>query len=461
MTENDRHLESRDYTDLLLPMRNTLVRYILSLGVAATIILLPLFVRDRYDPLRPRLVATPYFEKTSSLPCLLLSSSPNWFQNDYQPMSDRERFRAPVRPKNAATSFKSCGVQNLGVDEQLWGQFGQPGDKKALLTAIYHSLRYLQSDAAGAAYGRYRVPEITRERVYRSLVRFRQLVLSSKSAAELEAAVKREFVFYQSVGKERGVGDVLFTAYYEPVYAASRVPTPEYRYPLYRRPPGLDSWPKPHPTREQLEGKDALQASKGKLRGLELFWLRDRLQAYMIHIQGSARLVLPDGTQTTVGYAGHTANNYTSIGRALADDGKLPLEGMTMPKILQYFKEHPQDLNIYIPRDKSFVFFQENHGAPATGSISVPLSASRSIATDKSLMPPGALALIRAPFPFKNSKGAMEFHTVSRYVLDQDTGGAIKGPGRVDYFVGTGDEAGDRAGVTVADGQLYYLLLKK
>jgi membrane-bound lytic murein transglycosylase A len=262
------------------------------------------------------------------------------------------------------------------------------------------------------------------------------------------------------VGKD-GLGNVLFTAYYEPVYAASPVPTPEYRYPLYRRPSNLEAWPKPHPTREQLEGKDGLQSSKGKLRGLELIWLRDRLQAYMIHIQGSARLVLPDGKQTTVGYAGHTAYNYSSIGRALADDGKLPLEGMTMPKILQYFKDNPGELNIYIPRDKSFVFFQENHGEPAMGSISVPLTASRSIATDKSLMPPGALALIRAPFPFKNPQGGMDFRTVSRYVLDQDTGGAIKGPGRVDYFLGTGDEAGDRAGVTVADGQLYYLLLKK
>jgi membrane-bound lytic murein transglycosylase A len=346
------------------------------------------------------------------------------------------------------------------VDEQLWGSFGQSGDKEALLAAINHSVRYLQSDAAAAAYQRYRVTEITRQRVLRSLLRFQQLLISSNSAAELEAAVKREFVFYQSVGKD-GLGNVLFTAYYEPVYAASRVPTPEYRYPIYRRPPNIKSWSKPHPTRKELEGVDGLQGSKGRLRGLELFWLRDRLEAYLAHIQGSARLILPDGTETSVGYADNTAYNYSSIGRELADDGKLPLEGMTMPIILKYFKEHPAELNTYIPRDRSFVFFQENHGAPALGSISVPLTASRSIATDKSLMPPGALALIRAPIPFKTPNGAMEFHTVSRYVLDQDRGGAIRGPGRVDYFLGTGSNAGDRAGVTVADGQLYYLLLKQ
>lgn len=443
-------------------MKRTLVCYTLSLGVGIWIILYTLFPssRDQDHAGQQGKVATSSLKEMSTLPCLLLTSSPNWFQNDYKPISDQERFREPVQPKKAAISFQNCSTQNLGVDEQLWGELGQSGDKQGLLTAIDQSLRYLQSSTAAAAYQRYRVAEVTRERVYRSLVRFRQLVLSSRSPEQLEAAVKREFVFYQSVGKD-GLGNVLFTAYYEPVYAASRVPTPEYRYPLYRRPSNLEAWPKPHPTREQLEGKDGLQSSKGKLRGLELVWLRDRLQAYMIHIQGSARLVLPDGKQTTVGYAGHTAYNYSSIGRALADDGKLPLEGMTMPKILQYFKDNPAELNIYIPRDKSFVFFQENHGEPAMGSISVPLTASRSIATDKSLMPPGALALIRAPFPFKNPQGGMDFRTVSRYVLDQDTGGAIKGPGRVDYFLGTGDEAGDRAGVTVADGQLYYLLLKK
>lgn len=86
--------------------------------------------------------------------------------------------------------------------------------------------------------------------------------------------------------------------------------------------------------------------------------------------------------------------------------------------------------------------------------------AERSIATDQSLIPPGALALIRAHVPFVDASGTLEHRIVSRYVLDQDTGGAIKGAGRVDYFLGTGKQAGDRAGVTVSKGQLYYLLLK-
>ncbi|MCC5598282.1 murein transglycosylase A [Nostoc favosum] len=349
-----------------------------------------------------------------------------------------------------------CQGDTSCLDELLYGEIP---DKKALISAIARSLQYLQTANAAAAYQNYQVAGITRDRIIKSLKRFRELLLTTNSARELHQATLREFVLYQSVGKDTK-GSVLFTAYYEPLYAASRVPTAEYRYPVYRLPPDLNSWTKPHPTREELEGADGLQGAKGKLRGLELFWFRDRLEPYLAQIQGSARLQLPDGSQTTIGYAGNIAYNYKSIGRELANDGKLPLEGMTMPIILDYFQKHPQELNIYIPRDRSFVFFQENHGEPAQGSINVPLTAERSIATDKSLMPPGALALIRASIPFANPTGKMEERIVSRYVLDQDTGGAIKGAGRVDYFLGTGKLAGDRAGVTVSNGQLFYLLLQ-
>ncbi|MFN6468451.1 MAG: murein transglycosylase A [Nostoc sp. SerVER01] len=354
------------------------------------------------------------------------------------------------------TPITCCQGDASCLDEVIYGELS---NKKALLTAIDRSLQYLKTQGAATAYQNYQVAGISRDRVFKSLQRFRKILLKTNSPTELHQAIEKEFVYYQSVGKDNK-GAVLFTAYYEPLYAASRVPTAEYRYPVYRLPPDINSWSKPHPTRLQLEGADGLQAAKGKLRGLELFWFRDRLEPYMVQIQGSAKLQLTDGTQTTIGYAGNTAYNYKSIGRELANDGKLPLEGMTMPIILDYFQKHPQELNIYIPRDRSFVFFQENHGEPAQGSINVPLTAERSIATDKSLMPPGALALIRASIPLVNSTGNMEERIISRYVLDQDTGGAIKGAGRVDYFLGTGKIAGDRAGVTVSNGQLFYLLLK-
>lgn len=358
--------------------------------------------------------------------------------------------------------FPCCEGDTSCLDRQIWGESSQQSDRKILLSSIDSSLQYLQTARAKNTYERYeknKVPGISRERVIESLQRFRQLLLETKSAAELNQAVAEEFVFYQSVGNDKK-GKVLFTAYFEPLYIASREQTAEYRYPIYAIPPDLKEWERPHPTRLDLEGADGLQGGEGKLKGLELFWFKSRLEPYMMQIQGSAKLRLLDGTQTSVGFAGNVAHNYQSIGKALIDDGELPSSGVTMPTILEYFEKDPKKLDVYIPRDPSFVFFQENKGAPARGSIQVGLSAERSIATDKSLMPPGALALIRGHFPFATDSGDMKHRTVSRYVLDQDAGGAIKGAGRVDYFLGTGKIAGDRAGVTVTNGQLYYLLLK-
>lgn len=343
----------------------------------------------------------------------------------------------------------------LGRDERLW----EVPDRETLLTAIDRSLQYLNSPRAIRVYRNYPIQEISRDRVLRSLRRFRTLLLESNSPRELQEKVKQEFVFYQSIGSDR-LGTVLFSAYFEPIYQASRVPTSEYRYPIYQAPPNLASWPLPHPPRKELEGEDGLQGPQGKLKGLELFWLRSRWEAYLIHIQGSAKLNLTDGTQTTVGYAGNTRKNYTSVGGELAKDGKISLEELTLPRIFQYFDKHPEELNDYLTRDESFVFFVEKHGTPATGSIGVSLSEKRSIATDKKLMPPGALALIHTSIPEFNDEGELVETHFSRYVLDQDAGGAIKGAGRVDYFVGSGEQAGEIAGLTRSYGQLYYLLLK-
>lgn len=348
--------------------------------------------------------------------------------------------------------------EELGLDEQIWRNSGQKGDKQALLTSIDYSLRYLRSPKAVQAYGRYRVAGITRDRVIRSLERFKQLVLTSDSPEELQAAVGREFVFYQAIGKD-SQGTVGFTGYFEPTYTGSRRRTAEYRYPLYRLPANFGNWSRPHPTRLQLEGEDGTSGN-GRLRGLELVWLRDRLEAFLVQIQGSARLQLTDGSVMTVGFAGKTNQPYRSIGRELVNDRKMQLEGLTLPAVIEYFKSSPEEMNRYLPRNPSFVFFRETGGAPAMGYIGVPVTAERSIATDKSLMPPGALALIHAQIPYPNRNGDLEQRRVSRYVLDQDTGGAIKGPGRVDIFMGTGTLAGDRAGLINSTGELYYLLLK-
>lgn len=354
----------------------------------------------------------------------------------------------------ALESGSESNLSALGLDDRLWGQ---PSDRAALITAIDHSLSYLQTPAASEAYRNYRVPGISLNRVQRSLERFRQLVLTARSAEGLQAAVLQEFDLYESIGTD-GNGTVSFTGYFEPIHTASRTPTAEYRYPLYRLPPDFKQWPTPHPTRAELEGVDGQQAEK--LRGLEIAWLRDRLEAYLVQVQGSARLQLTDGTTVSVGYAGRTDYPYVSIGRELVNAGKIAEADLTLDAVVTYFRQHPDELDRYLPRNNRFIFFKETTGTPATGSLRVPVTAERSIATDKTLMPPGALAIIQTQLPQVDPQGNVAATSVSRFVLDQDTGGAIRGAGRVDLFMGTGVAAGNRAGLINDTGRLYYLLLK-
>jgi membrane-bound lytic murein transglycosylase A len=352
-----------------------------------------------------------------------------------------------------AFPLKAVSNPSISVDEQLFSS-----DKSALVKAIDHSLKYLQTDKAQEVYENYPMTEFSREKVIASLKRFRTLLLKSTTPQQLQKAVEREFVFYQSVGHDNQ-GTVSFTGYFQPVYKASRYPTAEYRYPLFRKPDDFDDWQTPHPTRRDLEGTDGL-GTNSMIRGNELVWLNDRLKAYLIQVQGSAKLELTDGSTMTIGYNGATDYPYTSLGKELIKDGKIPPEEMSLPRLTQYLEEHPAELSIYLPRNKRFVFFEETGGRPAYGSLNVPVTDERSIATDKSIMPPGALALIRTKIPQLNSELELTTPVVSRYVVDQDTGSAIKGAGRVDIFFGTGNLAKTKAGLVDWTGELYYLLLK-
>ncbi|GBF81729.1 hypothetical protein AsFPU1_3149 [Aphanothece sacrum FPU1] len=354
------------------------------------------------------------------------------------------------------TQVKPTAINSAwGKDEQIWKT---GGDKWALIRSISYSLRYLNTQKAAQDYQNYPIPGITLDRVKSSLIRFKELLKTAKTPEEFQKNVEKEFILYQSQGNDNQ-GTVHFTGYFEPVYTASRQPTSEYRYPLYRQPQNFNNWSKPHPTRLELEGKDGLGNTK-LLKGNELIWMSDRLEAYLVQIQGSAKLQLTDGKTISVGYDGSTEYPYVSIGKELVNDGIFPLDKLTLPILIEYLTKNPEQLSNYLPRNNRFIFFRETNGAPPQGSIGVPVTAERSIATDKSIMPPGALALIKTPIPYTTNTGEIETKLVSRYVLDQDTGSAIKGPGRVDIFIGTGKIAGDRAGLISNTGQLYYLLLK-
>ncbi len=375
---------------------------------------------------------------------LICAVPPCYMQTDFQRPAEAAELKlaqaiVPIAPR-------AVNPLTLDITDDLL-----ESDRPNLLQAIANSIQYIQTPSADK---RYPVAGISRDLMERSLVRFHRLVQVSRTAKDLQQAVNREFDLYQSVGRD-GNGTMQFTGYYEAVYKASRTRTKEFQYPLYRLPPDFDQWRSPHPTRTMLEGSQ-------QLSGLEIAWLSDRFQAFLVHVQGSARFELPDGNLLTVGYAGKTDQPYRSVGAEIVRDGKMRLEDVTLQTLIEYFKNNPQDLVTYLNRNPSFVFFRETNGRPATGSLGLPVSAERSIATDKKIFPAGGIAIVRTEIPFENPiTGKLELRPIQRFVLDQDTGGAIRGAGRADIFMGTGDRAKQRAGLIKGDGELYYLVLKR
>jgi len=337
-------------------------------------------------------------------------------------------------------------------------------DKPSLLRAVGQSIRYMESPSSRKEY-----PQngITHGRALRSLELFRRDLRESRSSAEFAGKIERHFDVYMSAGYD-GRGSVLYTGYYEPVIRASRKRAGAYRFPLYRLPRDLVKDEKgralgrrtplgdtlPYYTRKEIDGGGALEG-----RGLELAWLENALDAYVIHIQGSASLLLADGTIMKVGYAGKNGHPYSSLGAALIRDKKLVQTEASLDRIRAWFRRHPDELFPYLFENKSYVFFTETDGGPY-GSIGVEVTPRRTIATDKSIFPRAAVAFLDTPLPARNGEGEIVVEPYRGFALDQDTGGAIRSAGRVDLFFGTGPEAEDLAGRTRSVGRLYYLFAR-
>ncbi len=281
-------------------------------------------------------------------------------------------------------------------------------------------------------------------------------------SGQVLSQIHQDFDVYESVGWDGG-GGVLFTGYYSPVFKASRTSapgspgSPGFQYPLYKKPANLTADPisgevhGTHPSRAQLEDSRTLA-------GTELVYLQSQLDAYIIQVNGSAKLEMADGTIMYVGFAATNGHEYTSIGQELIKDGKISADRLSLPTLRAYFRSNPNELDGYIRRNDRFVFFREYSGDtwPA-GSLGFKVTAERSLATDKAIFPRGCVVLVTTD---KAPAGGWALPR-SQLMLDQDTGGAIRAPGRGDIYFGIGPTAEASAGRQAAEGRLYYLLLKR
>lgn len=194
------------------------------------------------------------------------------------------------------------------------------------------------------------------------------------------------------------------------------------------------------------------------LKGQELVWLSDPFEVYIAHVQGSAKVRLPDGQIITVGYAATNGHEYASVAERLVSDGRIPSDRISLATMIDYFKANPHEVNMYVQVNPRFVFFQSGEGTPR-GSLNEPVIPWRTIATDKSIFPRGCLAFLTTTLP-QLQDGGISIGTYDGFALDQDTGGAIRAPGRCDIYMGEGDEAGQLAGQTYQEGRLYYVFVR-
>ena len=293
--------------------------------------------------------------------------------------------------------------------------------------------------------------------------------LESPDAETARAFFETWFLPHRVHGARRNA-EGLITGYYEPLLHGSLTPSERYRYPLYGRPEELliiDLGERfPSLARERVRGRLVgnrvipyytradIESDSGLLEGDELLWLDDPNELFFLHIQGSGRIRLDDGTMVGVGYADQNGHPYRAIGKVLVDRGELALDEVTLFSIRRWLRDNPENAAELLNQNPSYVFFvlRDSPSEGPVGSLNVPLTPGRSLAIDPTLVSLGVPIWLDSHYPGKPEE------PLQRLVLAQDTGGAIRGNLRADLFWGHGSEAEMLAGEMKSAGSLLVLL---
>ena len=286
------------------------------------------------------------------------------------------------------------------------------------------------------------------------------------------AAIRRYFESWfvpNQIRAPDGADSGLITGYYEAMLHGSRKRGGDYQSPLYRVPDDLltidlgSIYPelKGKRVRGRLVGKKVVpyntraEIERADMGGKELLWVNDPVEAFFLEVQGSGRVQLDNGETVRVNYADQNGHPYKAIGRWLIDQGELPPGGATMQSIRAWIAANPARRQELFNANPSYVFFREERLADPSigpkGALGVPLTPGRSVAIDPQLLPLGA------PIFLATTESASEV-PMQRLVMGQDTGGAIRGAVRADFFFGFGTEASENAGRMKQRGQIWVLM---
>ncbi|MCZ4281198.1 MltA domain-containing protein [Kiloniella laminariae] len=290
---------------------------------------------------------------------------------------------------------------------------------------------------------------------------------TAESPRDISLWMEENLVPYQVYNNDSREGT--FTGYYEAELKGSLVQDATYKYPLYGVPQDLVSI-KLSDFDEELKGTvlagrvegnrlipyhDRNEIEKGVLdnKAVEVLWADDPVDVFFLHIQGSGMVTLPDGQIIRVGYAGNNGHKFYAIGRALIDEKVLPKDQVSMQSIRDWLRANPDKAREIMNRNKRFIFFRKIEGDGPIGAMGVPLTPARSLAVDPRFMPLGVPLWLDTTWPGSD-------RPLQRLMVAQDTGSAIRGPIRGDFFWGPGEAALAQAGGMKQKGS-YYLLLPK
>lgn len=372
-------------------------------------------------------------------------------------------------------TFNSCGVcSSAQLITRSPNFFIDDGNSEDLRTALQHQLAYLGRLKGGKdiiiGNRSYSPAELKR-----SLIAFSEIITLNLSPAEQDRLIREQFTIYQAAGRQgSGTKQLLVTGYYEPVLQGSLSKDPPFIHPLYAPPNDLivrssasgqkeigrlEAAPggtlRPYWTREEID-------SSSRLQGHELVYLKDRFDAFLLHVQGSGKVQLPDGEIRAIRYRANNGHPYSSIGKLLVDQKILSLAETDVPAIRDYLgKLSDSEVTKILNHNRRYIFFGWGSGEFPRGSIGLPLTPERSIAIDGTVLPMPTIAYLVTRRPVFNNDGSISHWVpLRRFVLPQDTGSAIKGAGRADFFWGSGEYAEKAAGTMKEQGKLYFLIKK-
>ena len=373
--------------------------------------------------------------------------------------------------KEKATTSK----ETLIPVHYFYPDFFDDMDLGSLEQAVANNLEYLNRLSPEQTF-RYGLNQFSRDQVIETQVALLDILKNTQGEREIKKKIKKNFLLYRAAGRAEDK-KVLFTGYFEPIYDARISPDDEYKYPIYCLPEDLvkidlslfkdkykgeniiarieDNRVLPYYTRMDIENNKILENKK-----LEIAWLKNPIDVAFLQIQGSGRLRMADGDFLAVGYHSSNGRPYQSIGKYLIENEYMTKEEMSMQGIRQFLSTHPDMVTDTLNFNSSYIFFRILENGPL-GNIGVPLTPGRSIALDSRLFPKGALCFIRSEKPIEDNDGGIEkWEKFSRFIINQDTGGAITGAGRADIFWGNGRYAELAAGHMKHEGELFVLIKK-